>query len=370
MAAAEQVHREVQDYYGQELQKSEDLKTNACVTLAKPLSKFLQEALQCVHEEVTSRYYGCGLVIPECLHSCWILDLGCGSGRDCYLLSKLVGERGHVTGIDMTEAQVKEAKKHVDYHMSKFGYRAPNVDFIHGYMEKLSEAGLGDASYDVVISNCVINLSPDKRAVLQEACRVLKPGGELYFSDVYASRDLPVEIRKHRVLWGECLGGALWWEDLYRIAKEVGFQPPRLVTANRIAVGNKELEGVLGDCRFVSATFRLFKILGDASPGRCRVIYNGGIAGHEKELAFDANYTFTEGEIVEVDEETAAILRSSRFAEEFLIRSVGKKLGTPGGCCPGKAKEKILDPFKLAEQMEAGVPAPNPASCCGPKGCQ
>ncbi|XP_065263749.1 arsenite methyltransferase [Emys orbicularis] len=367
--SGEQIYREVQDYYGKELQKSEDLQTNACVTLARPLPTFIKEALKCVHDDVVSRYYGCGLVIPECLETCWILDLGSGSGRDCYMLSKLVGEKGHVTGIDMTDAQVEVAKKHVDYHMKKFGYQVPNVDFIHGYMEKLGDAGLKDESYDIVISNCVINLSPDKRAVLQEAYRVLKAGGEMYFSDVYASCDLPEDIRKHRVLWGECLGGALWWKDLYRIAEEVGFCPPRLVTASRITINNKELESVVGDCQFVSATFRLFKVPKKGPAERCQVIYNGGITGHEKELEFDASFTFKEGDVVEVDAETAAILRSSRFAEEFLIRLAAGRAPAPGGCCPAKAKGKIVDPFQLVERLEAKDLAPKPAGCCGPKGC-
>ncbi|NWW09351.1 AS3MT methyltransferase, partial [Oreocharis arfaki] len=305
-----------QDYYGKELQKSEDLKTNACITSARPLPKVVRDALGRVHEEVVARYYGCGLVIPECLSSCRILDLGSGSGRDCYLLSQLVGEEGHVTGIDMTEGQVRYrsgapphppsspptsfpsscqvqvAKKHIAYHMDKFGYRKPNVEFLHGYMEKLGDAGLADESYDIVISNCVINLAPDKRAVLREAFRVLKPGGEMYFSDVYASQRLSETVRKHRVLWGECLAGALYWRDLYSIAEEVGFSPPCLVTASPITIGNEELEGIVGDCRFVSATFRLFKVPGGSRARPAQVIYNGGIVGHEQQLVFDANFTF------------------------------------------------------------------------------
>ncbi|NXV03431.1 AS3MT methyltransferase, partial [Cettia cetti] len=345
------------DYYGKELQKTEDLKTNACITSARPLSKAVRDALERIHEEVVARYYGCGLVIPECLSSCRILDLGCGSGRDCYLLSQLVGEQGHITGIDMTEdqvwhssgapphppsspptsfpssCQVEVAKKHVAYHMDKFGYRKPNVEFFHGYMEKLGDAGLADESYDIVISNCVINLAPDKRAVLREAFRVLKPGGEMYFSDVYTSQRLSETIRKHRVLWGECLAGALYWRDLYSIAEEVGFSPPCLVTASPITIGNKELEGIIGDCRFVSATFRLFKVLGGswARPGQA--IYNGGIVGHERELVFDANFTFKEGEVVDVDAEMAAILQSSRFADEFLIRAGEANAAALQGCC-------------------------------------
>ncbi|NXY79513.1 AS3MT methyltransferase, partial [Glareola pratincola] len=346
-----------QDYYGKKLQKSADLKTNACVTLARPLPKAVRDALENVHEEVVARYYGCGLVIPECLTSCRILDLGSGSGRDCYLLSQMVGERGRVTGIDMTESQVwhgagasphalsipppsfpsssqvEVAKQHIAYHMDKFGYQKPNVEFLQGYMEKLGDAGLADESYDIVISNCVINLAPDKRAVLREAYRVLKPGGEMYFSDVYANQRLSESVRKHRVLWGECLAGALYWRDLYSIAEEVGFSPPCLVTASPITVGDKELEDVIGDCRFVSATFRLFKVPSSSRAGPGQVIYNGGIAGHERELVFDANFTFKEGEVVDVDAEMAAILRSSRFAEEFLIRDSGANTAAPQGCC-------------------------------------
>ncbi|NXV96920.1 AS3MT methyltransferase, partial [Calonectris borealis] len=346
-----------QDYYGKVLQKSEDLKTNACITSARPLPKVVRDALERVHEEVVTRYYGCGLVIPECLASCRILDLGSGSGRDCYLLSQLVGERGHVTGIDMTEGQVRRgagasphppsisppsfpsssqvevAKKHIAYHMDKFGYRKPNVEFLQGYMEKLGDAGLADESYDIVISNCVINLVPDKRAVLREAYRVLKPGGEMYFSDVYASQHLSETVRKHSVLWGECLAGALYWRDLYSIAEQVGFSPPCLVTASPITIGDKELEGIIGDCRFVSATFRLFKVPGSSRTGPGQVIYNGGIVGHERELVFDANFTFKEGEVVDVDAEMAAILRSSRFAEEFLIRGSRANAAALQSCC-------------------------------------
>ncbi|XP_065602217.1 arsenite methyltransferase isoform X2 [Cyrtonyx montezumae] len=366
----DQIHRDVQDYYGRELQKSEDLKTNACITVSKPVSKVVRDALQHVHEEVVSRYYGCGLIIPEYLVSCRVLDLGSGSGRDCYVLSQLVGERGYVTGIDMTKEQVEVAKKHIAYHMEKFGYQKPNVEFLQGYMEKLGDVGLADESYDIVVSNCVINLAPDKRAVLREAYRVLKPGGEMYFSDIYANQRLSETVRKHRVLWGECLAGALFWEDLYSIAKEVGFSPPCLVTTSPITIGSKELEDIVGDCSFVSATFRLFKVPGSSRTGPGQVIYNGGIVGHEQELVFDANFTFKEGAVVDVDAEMAAILQSSRFAEKFMIRSGGTNAAAPQGCCQGKMKKKICDPFLLLlQQQSAPAPACSAARTCGPQGC-
>uniref|UniRef100_A0A096P6G3 Arsenite methyltransferase n=1 Tax=Papio anubis TaxID=9555 RepID=A0A096P6G3_PAPAN len=370
MAADAEIRKDVQTYYGQVLKKSADLQTNACVTTARPVPKHIREALQNVHEEVALRYYGCGLVIPEHLENCWILDLGSGGGRDCYVLSQLVGEKGHVTGIDMTKGQVEVAEKYLDYHMEKYGFQASNVTFIHGYIEKLGEAGIKNESYDIVVSNCVINLVPDKQQVLQEAYRVLKHGGELYFSDVYTSLELPEEIRTHKVLWGECLGGALYWKELAILTQKIGFCPPRLVTANLITIQNKELERVIGDCRFVSATFRLFKCSKTGPTKRCQVIYNGGITGHEKELMFDANFTFKEGEIVEVDEERAAILKNSRFAQDFLIRPIGEKLPISGGCSALELKDIITDPFKLAEEsdsMKSRCVPDAAGGCCGTK---
>nr|XP_009940566.1 PREDICTED: arsenite methyltransferase [Opisthocomus hoazin] len=287
---------------------------------------------------------------------------------DCFVLSQLVGEQGHVTGIDMTEGQVEVAKKHIAYHMDKFGYRKPNVEFLQGYMEKLGDAGLADESYDIVISNCVVNLAPDKKAVLQEAYRVLKPGGEMYFSDVYASRRLSETVRKHRVLWAECLAGALYWRDLYSIAEEVGFSPPCLVTATPITVGNKELESIIGDCRFVSATFRLFKVPGSSRAGPGQVVYNGGIVGHERELVFDANFTFKEGEVVDVDAEMAAILQRSRFAEEFLIRAGGGNAAAPQGCCRKGVKVRVFR-WTLSRGKALSPPhASHPQSSAGKRG--
>ncbi|XP_038614552.1 arsenite methyltransferase [Tachyglossus aculeatus] len=369
-ACGQEIWSNVQEYYGPGLGGSAALQTSVCQAGPSPLPPVLLEALQAVHHDVRDRFYGCGLVCPEFLENRRILDLGSGSGQDCYVLSQLVGEKGHVTGVDMTKAQVEVAKKYVDYHMKKFGFQTPNVNFIHGYIEKLGEAGIKDESYDIIVSNCVINLVPNKRQVLQEAYRVLKPGGELYFSDVYASLDLPEEIRSHRVLWGECIGGALFWKDLFAIAQEIGFCPPRLVSAFPVAIQNKELEKVVGNYQFVSANFRLFKLLEKGPVDRCEVIYNGGITGFEKELVFDANFTFKEGEVVEVDEVTAAILQNSRFAESFLIRPVGEKLPTPGGCSRLEPKEIITDPFKLVEQLKT-KPACSTASkaCGGSKKC-
>ncbi|XP_020797567.2 arsenite methyltransferase isoform X1 [Boleophthalmus pectinirostris] len=351
------IHVDVKEYYSSVLKATSDLKTNACMTPASSLPAHIRKALSKVHPEVISRYYGCGLVVPESLEGCKILDLGSGSGRDCYMLSQLVGDKGHVTGIDMTQDLLEVAKKYLDHHMKEYGYKTPNVSFVQGYIEALADAGLQKDTFDIIISNCVVNLSPDKKRVLAEAYSILKNGGELYFSDVYSSGRLTNEIKTHKVLWGECIGGALWWEDLVHLAEEVGFSRPRLVTATIITVDNKELQDVLGDFRFVAATYRLFKLpKGNSKP--CRVIYNGGITGVENSFPFDCQYTFKAEEVMEVDGDLAKILSSSRFAGDFTFEPSGQ------GQCGVKAKENLVDPFELVLQLEKQNPGSTTRGCC------
>lgn len=358
----DKTHVDVKEYYGKVLQKTSDLKSNACVTPAQPVPAFIREALKKVHPEVSSKYYGCGLVVPECLEGCQILDLGSGSGRDCYMLSQLVGEQGHVTGVDMTEHQLEVAKAYLDHHTKEFGFKKPNVDFVQGYIESLTEAGLQKNSFDIIISNCVVNLSPDKRRVLSQAYSVLKDGGELYFSDVYSSAPLPEEIRSHKVLWGECIGGALWWKDLLQLADEVGFGPPRLVTAKTITIENKDLEKILGDFKFVSATYRLFKVPKCNTKG-CQVIYNGDIRGVEKIFPFDCQFTFKANEVVRVDGGMASILTNSRFADSFSCQP------PEGGCAPrgDRPEAPVMDPFELAGRPDQQGPAAATGGCCSSK---
>ncbi|CAL8330323.1 unnamed protein product [Lota lota] len=353
-------HVNVKEYYGKVLKKTLDLKTNACVTSSRPVPVHIRHALKRVHPEVTAKYYGCGLVVPECLEGCRILDLGSGSGRDCYMLSQLVGEKGYVTGIDMTEDQLEVAKTYVDYHMQEFGYKKPNIHFVQGYIEALNEAGIEDNSYDIIISNCVVNLSPDKKRVLEEAYRVLKDGGELYFSDVYSSGRLTEDIKNHTVLWGECISGALWWEDLLQLAEEVGFRPPRLVTASPITIDNSELQNILGDFKFISATYRLFKVpAGACKPSQ--VMYDGNITGLENSFTFDSQYTFKVNEVVAVEGEVAEILNHSRFSDEFTMQPPG---GPTQPCVVGP-KADIVNPFELSQQRRSAVPGSSTRSCCG-----
>jgi len=138
-----------------------------------------------------ARYYGCGLIAPEALMGANVLGLGCGAGRDCYALSSMVGERGSVTGVDMTEEQLVVAKKYQGFHKEQLNYEQSNIRFLHGYLEQLDKLALEKSFFDVIVSNCVLNLYMDKFAVLKHAYSLLKPGGEMFFSDVYADRRIP-----------------------------------------------------------------------------------------------------------------------------------------------------------------------------------
>jgi SAM-dependent methyltransferase len=170
------VHSLVRDYYGKQLRASSDLKTTACCD-TESVPQWLAGPLANIHPDVQARYYGCGLVCPPLLQACRVLDLGCGAGRDVYLLAQLVGPEGEVVGVDMTEEQLALAERLRAWHAQRFGYA--NVRFLHGLTERLDALGLEANSFDVVVSNCVLNLSPDKEAVLSAVWQLLKPGGEL-----------------------------------------------------------------------------------------------------------------------------------------------------------------------------------------------
>lgn len=342
----------VQDYYGKTLKGTADLKTSACCDISVT-PDWLKAILAKIHPEVLSRYYGCGLVCPPLLEGCRVLDLGCGSGRDVYALAQLVGPTGSIVGIDMTHEQLDVAERHRAHQAEVFGY--DNVRFVQGFIEELGELDLEPGSFDVIVSNCVLNLSPDKRAVLEGIWNLLKPGGEFYFSDVYADRRLPQDLREHPVLYGECLGGALYWNDFMRIARDAGFIDPRLVTDRPLEVTAGDLAKLTGETRFYSATYRLFRLpaLEDACEDHGQaVIYNGTIPDHTHRFDLDGHHAIETGRIFPVCGNSFRMLRETRFAPHFtFIGDFTRHYGLFPGC--GTAI-----PFNQAAESK------NDGACC------
>ena len=315
------VHSEVQRYYGETLASTEDLKTTACCTAAAP-PDYVQQLLAGVHTEVSARYYGCGLVIPEALEGLRVLDLGCGAGRDVYVLSRLVGPSGKVVGVDMTAEQLEVAERHRAWHADAYGYDESNVEFIEGNIEKLDDTDLQAGSFDLIVSNCVINLAVDKRAVLRSAFRLLSPGGEMYFSDIYADRRIPAEMLQDPVLHGECLSGAMYWDDFLCLAMDCGFTDPRLVEHEPVDITDPAIEDLLGEVRFRSATCRLFRTdeleSGQENYGQTAT-YLGSIVNHPVSLRLDCQQSFAAGQQTPVSGNTAQVLSSTRFSDHFQL---------------------------------------------------
>ena len=334
--SSEEIISSVKNYYSTVLKSSADLKTNACCTLSS-YPEHIKKLLSNIHYDVKKSYYGCGLVIPDCLENCRVLDMGCGSGMDVYSISQLVGESGFVIGVDMTDNQLKIANRWKDWHKDKFKYKESNVEFKLGYIELLDELDINDNSLDVVVSNCVVNLSYDKKRVLQQIFRILKNGGEFYFSDVYSSKRIPEELKKDTVLWGECLSGALYWNDFINLSKECGFTDVRLVNFNEISINNDNLQKKVRDIKFYSATYRLFK-LDDVLEPDCEdygqsVIYKGTIENCENSWQLDMHHTFMKGISNRVCGNTWNMLKKSRFEKHFeFIGNFSTHYGIFDGC--------------------------------------
>ena len=177
--------------------------------------------IQELPEDVTGLSLGCGdpVTLASLQPGQTVLDLGSGGGIDCFLAAKKVGPTGRVIGVDMTPAMLEKALA----NREKLGL--DNVEFRLGEIEHLPVA---DNSVDVIISNCVINLSPDKLQVFREAFRALKPGGKLAVSDIVTDGPLPEAIKQSLSSWAGCVAGALDVKDYLAAIREAGFTEAEL----------------------------------------------------------------------------------------------------------------------------------------------
>jgi arsenite methyltransferase len=225
----------------------------SCGCGVSPLSQaeaigYSREDLRHIPEE-TIMGLGCGnpTAIAELKAGEVVLDLGSGAGVDVFLAANKVGPTGRVIGVDMTEEMVDKAKSIARDH----GYH--NVEFRLGEIEKLP---VEDKSVDAVISNCVINLSPDKSKVFREAYRALKPGGRLVVSDIVSEGMLPAEIKDNLDAWACCIGGALEQQEYLRDIKEAGFEDVQVISSKEFYI---EGEGSQALTKLLSITARAYK---------------------------------------------------------------------------------------------------------------
>lgn len=338
------VHEEVTEYYGSTLKENKDLKTNACcLGESSKLTSKEKQVLSLVHPDIIKKFYGCGSPVPKGINGATILDLGCGTGKDCFVASAFAGQNGKVIGVDMTKEQIDVAQLHVDYHTKAFGFSSPNVEFHKGIIEDLTSVGIQDNSIDCVISNCVINLASNKEKVFKEIWRSLKDGGELYFSDVYTDRRIPDHLKNDKVLWGECLSGSLYIEDFRRIMAKVGFNYYYVVSQSQITVGNEEIQQQLGGIKFYSITIKAYKI--PELEDKCEdyqeeAEYLGTLGeGLENRFDYDLTHKFIKGEKMKVCRNLALVLTKCGLYQKHFSVSDSKSHQGLFDCTTDKTKD-------------------------------
>lgn len=259
------------------------------------------------------RSYGCGSPVHDAQVKAGetVVDLGSGSGVECFLASEMVGPQGLVYGIDMTDEMLALARMSQKSVVEQLGY--DKIEFKKGYLEAIP---LDDNIADVVISNCVINLSPDKRQTLHEAYRVLKSGGRLVVSDIVTDGPVPVAMKNDEKLRGECLGGAMQQEDLMAMLRATGFTAMKLI--------KRFPYRVINDTPFYSLTFAAYK---PDREEKVDVIYRG---------PFAAVYT-EQGKLLLKGKRTRVLLSDVTALADavFIVDQNGAvtNVDQGGGCC-------------------------------------
>ena len=216
------IHEVVREHYAERIKSnasccgSQASQGSASGCCSPESSLYPVDLLATLPEGESAVSYGCGdpITLASLQPGQTVLDLGSGAGLDCFFAAKQVGETGKAIGVDMTPEMIARAKS------SAKRLNLDNVEFRQGYLEELP---VDSDSVDVIISNCVINLSPDKVKVFAEAFRVLKPGGKLAVSDIVTDGPLPESIKKSLSAWAGCVAGAVEAEDYIGMMKRVGF---------------------------------------------------------------------------------------------------------------------------------------------------
>ena len=288
----------VRDFYGN---AAEQPKAELCCPV-RPQA----EDLAHIPKDVVDRFYGCGSPVTAAALRAGesMVDLGCGAGIDCFIAAKKVGSDGRVYGIDMTTPMLDVARACQPKVADALGYDA--VEFRRGYLEEIP---LADEVADVVTSNCVINLSPDKPRVFREIWRVLRDHGRMVVADIVSDREVPPKMRADGQLWGECISGALTEEAFLSAIERSGFYG--------VSVLEKSFWKEVGGCTFSSVTVRGYKFEKKAG---CQYVGQYAVyLGPQKAVVDEEGHLFPRGTPVEICTDTASKLSNPPYADTFAV---------------------------------------------------
>ena len=301
----------VRDFYGKAAEEPQE--ELCCPT------KNSQEDTSHIPQEVLDRFYGCGspTIIAKVLPGETMVDLGAGAGIDCFIAAKRVGPKGKIYGIDMTDEMLKVANENKLLVAKNLGYDI--VEFRKGFLEDIP---VDSGTVDLITSNCVVNLSPDKKAVFNEMWRVLKDHGRIVISDIVSQVETPPNLKLNKQLWGECISGALTEDEFMAYLEQAGFYG--LQTLSKVFW--KEVEGY----SYYSVTLRGYKFEkkdGCVYIGQ-RAIYHGPY----KAITDEEGHLFPRNESVEVCTDTAKKLSNPPYTGQFTIFNVNDGNSAPYSC--------------------------------------
>jgi len=324
--AGEDSRSAVKDYYGAAA-------TEDRTEILNPVC-YDEELIAHIPETYRFRGYGCGspVIDAHLRPGETVVDLGSGRGVECFIASRQVGARGRVIGVDMLDPMLDAARRGAESVAANLGYN--NLEFRKGYLEALP---LDDGSVDAVLSNCVMNLSTDKRHAFAEIARVLRPGGRLVISDVVCEEEPDAAIRNDEVLRGECIGGALTQRDLVGILEEAGFAAVRLL--------KRFPYRVVGGHPFFSLTYQAVK----AAPAEAvRVLWRGPLSA----MAPDGT-PLAPGSVATLDRMHAELIGEGAFQLDARGSVTNLDLGE-SCCCSLPPESRQPEPSPPATRYKSG----------------
>ena len=336
----ESVHEAVRQYFARKTLTGEAIESGWRYDEDGPPR--VQRILTALGQEERLSRCGCGLPFPDLLSGERVLDMGCGAGSDCLVLSQLVGKAGCVVGVDLCPELVATARRFAsDRGDERVKFVCADVAMMAEHVKVTSHA-----PFSVAVANCAFSLIAEKAAALSEVARLMATGGELYICDVFVSHDVTDCMRNNAFAWTKCIGGAWRWEEFSDVLSSNGFSQPRMVEHRPLEIGKELLQeiakafglgGMTDDLRSLqamsgfqlcAATYRAFKlpesVLGDLSEGslaKTRVTFSPPQDSDERQFRWDEELTFRASQPTVVSGEVATILQHSRYARYFLFSS-------------------------------------------------